>query len=212
MVETIEEGFKITSDDIQFLLKHVSRNLQPSIDLSKIVSLRCGLRAMAVEKTFDANCYPLEISRNFKIVDDQQLPWITCYGGKISGCLHLADKVFRLICKKISPSSDIPFKPSNQLGKISTTNFPGLQDEVPTIEWCVENEFCCTLEDYLRRRTNISQWIPREGLGFSNENIEYIEKLSQHLPVNKGKSHSYCVNEYVKNVHDRFDRIINQFS
>jgi len=210
MVKSIEEGFIITSDDIRFLLKHVSRNLEPTSDLSKIVSLRCGLRPLAVEKTFDATCHPLEISRYFKLVDDRHLPWISVYGGKISGCIYLADKVFELICKKIPPSLGIPPTSNNQVEKICSTNFPGLQNKVPTIDWCVKNELCCTLEDYLRRRTNISQWIPREGLGFRNENIEYLEKLSQHLPANKGKSHSYYVNEYVNNVHDRFDQIIKQ--
>jgi glycerol-3-phosphate dehydrogenase len=211
MTETIEEGFNVEKEDIEFLLKHVLRNLQPTIDLKKIVSLRCGLRPLVVDRAFDAKCYPLEISRDFKIVDDQQLPWISCYGGKISGCLHLADNVFRLVSKKISSGLVVPVKSNNQVEKKPTTKFPGLKDEVPTVDWCVNNEFCCTLEDYLRRRTNISQWIPREGLGFNNENAEYIEKLSQHLPANKDGSYNYCINEYIKNVHDRFDQIVNQF-
>ena len=35
--------------------------------------------------------------------------------------------------------------------------------------WCAERELCWGLEDYLRRRTNISQWVPRGGLGWDGE-------------------------------------------
>jgi len=53
---------------------------------------------------------------------------------------------------------------------------------VPNVRWCVEREMCWTLEDYLRRRTNISQWIPRGGLGRNNENRTSLIRMAEDLP------------------------------
>ena len=210
METSIEAGYKITPEDLHFLLKHASRHLKYFMAKSKIVSLRCGLRPLAVKKTFNADCYPLNISRNHKISDDSDLPWISIYGGKISGCISMAEKVTKKIIKKIPPSlKEIPC-PDNQTGKISWASFPGLHDKVPAIDWCVSNEFCCTLEDYLRRRTNISQWLPREGLGFQDDNLEYLKTLSSHLPEYKGQNHDSHLDEYINKVRGRFDDIIEQ--
>jgi len=210
METSIEDGHSITPEDIQFLLKHASRNLDPSLAKSNIISLRCGLRPLAVKKTFNADCYPLDISRHHKIVDNADVPWISIYGGKISGCISLAEKVTRKINDKIPPRlKEIPCT-DNRTEKAAWTSFPGLQGNIPAIDWCVRHEFCCTLEDYLRRRTNISQWIPRGGLGFHEENGEYLKKISSHLPESSVKNHDSHLHEYRGNVRERFDQIIEQ--
>ena len=92
----------------------------------------------------------------------------------------------------------------------SWVSFPGLQERFPSIEWCVEHEFCCTLEDYLRRRTNISQWIAREGLGSRNENLAHIGILAQHLPAAHGRTPENLVADYVTGVAKRFDQPLAQ--
>ena len=52
-----------------------------------------------------------------------------------------------------------------------TESFPGLCEPVAAASWCLDHEHCDTIEDYLRRRTNIAQWIPRGGLGARSENL-----------------------------------------
>jgi glycerol-3-phosphate dehydrogenase len=210
METSIEEGYKIRPEDVQFLLKHANKNLKYSLAESKIISLRCGLRPLVVRKSFEANCYPLDISRKHKIVEDPDRPWISIYGGKISGCISMANSISKKILRKIPPGLKKNHYLGNRTRAISWTSFPGLQDKVPTILWCVSNEFCCTIEDYLRRRTNISQWSPREGLGFQNENLEYLKILSSHLPGHSGKSNDSHLHAYRKNVQGRFDDIIEQ--
>jgi glycerol-3-phosphate dehydrogenase len=210
MEKSIECGFSITPDDIHFLLKHASRNLKPFFSKSKIISFRCGLRPLAVKTTFNADCYPLDISRNCKIIEDCDMPWISIYGGKISGCISMAEKVAKRISDKIHPDPKDLSSPEHQSKKISWASFPGLHEKVPTIDWCVSNEFCCTLEDYLRRRTNISQWVPREGLGFQDNNFEYLRELSLRLPTQEGKKQESCLLEYRDAVHSRFDALLKQ--
>ena len=45
----------------------------------------------------------------------------------------------------------------------------------------MEHEYCCTLEDYLRRRTNIAQWVGRQGLGAADENTAFVRDLALQL-------------------------------
>jgi hypothetical protein len=52
--------------------------------------------------------------------------------------------------------------------------------------------------------------VPREGLGFQNENKEYIGKLAQSLPCDDGKTSESHLNEYVATVNKRFDQVMEQ--
>ncbi|OGW35040.1 MAG: hypothetical protein A2X58_06255 [Nitrospirae bacterium GWC2_56_14] len=211
LVQSIEEGYTITTEDIYFLQEHARRHLKSTLVNSKIVSFRCGLRPLVVKKGFKADCYPLDLSRHYKILEDPVLPWISVYGGKLSGCISLAAKVAAKISRKIPKRQEgLPLR-NDQAENIRWNFFPGLEVRVPAIDWCVENEFCCTLEDYLRRRTNISQWIPREGLGYNNENIWFLEELAAHLPANNARTPGNHLKAYVNTVHDGCDRLIKTF-
>jgi len=209
MEKSIGRGYSITPEDIDFLSKHASRNLIASLADSQIISLRCGLRPLAVKKTFDADCYPLDISRHHKIVEDSGLPWISIYGGKMSGCISMAENVAKKISTRISPGLKAFLLPDDKTRKIRYSCFPGLHEKVSAIDWCVSHEFCCTLEDYLRRRTNISQWTPREGLGFHDENVQHLKELSAHLPEYEKSNHEHVLREYKNAVHRNFDRLID---
>jgi glycerol-3-phosphate dehydrogenase len=210
MEDSIENGFAVNPGDIHFLQHHAAKNLEPSLAAAEIISLRCGIRPLAVKKTFKADCYPLDISRYHKIAQDQNRPWISVYGGKISSCLSMAHELAGKIAPQVVPSlQKNTFQPS-PADTDSWVSFPGLQERFPSIEWCVEHEFCCTLEDYLRRRTNISQWIAREGLGSQNENLAHIGILAQHLPAAHGRTPENLVADYVTGVAKRFDQPLAQ--
>lgn len=85
-------------------------------------------------------------------------------------------------------------------------SFPGLEQEVPSARWCAERELCWTLEDYLRRRTNISQWVPRGGLGRENENAERLKKLAGVF--SGSTSAEDAVQEYRRKIKHEFDEIL----
>jgi glycerol-3-phosphate dehydrogenase len=210
MEGSIEEGFSITPEDVHFLRHHAAKNLESSLADAKIISLRCGIRPLVVEKKFKADCYPLDISRHHKIIQDPALPWLSVYGGKISGCISMADEVAQKVAKQVRPSlPDIQDK-GIKLKEKTPDSFPGLREIFPSIDWCVENEFCCSLEDYLRRRTNISQWVPREGLGFRDENKKHLGDLAQRLPDFDGKTADSHLDEYVTKVNERFDKLMER--
>ncbi len=210
MEHSIDNIYKVNSNDISFLLEHANKNLKTNLAQSDIISLRCGVRPLVVKKTFQADCYPLDLSRNYKIIEDKQLPWMSIYGGKISGSISMAKKVRKKIMRTIKPSVyEIEYSWKDK-DENAMTSFPNLKEKVPTIDWCVNNEFCCSLEDYLRRRTNIAQWIPREGLGKNNENLEYIKNLTLHLPEYKNKNKKDYLNEYTNKVQCEFDELLKK--
>jgi glycerol-3-phosphate dehydrogenase len=62
-----------------------------------------------------------------------------------------------------------------------TLRFPGLADAVVSPRWAAVHEHCRTLDDYLRRRTNIAQWIRRGGLGADDEHAAAIAAIARTL-------------------------------
>jgi glycerol-3-phosphate dehydrogenase len=166
-VDDIESGFTPDVEDVRFLLKHRERCLELPSGPENIVSLRCGMRPLAVDRNFVADRYTLELSRRHRTVADRHVPWVSTFGGKLTGCVDAAIEASECIAAMTAPTGKA-FVPREALRDTTLARFPGMPDALPSVEWCVAHEHCCTLDDYLRRRTNISQWVPREGLGQGN--------------------------------------------
>ncbi|MCZ7627238.1 MAG: FAD-dependent oxidoreductase [Candidatus Methylomirabilis sp.] len=207
LVRTAEEGYDVSEEDARFLLEQAAQHLRTPVNKTEIISLRCGVRPLAVPTSFRGDCYPLDISRRHRIVKDSRLPWISLYGGKITGCIETC----RRICAELSrliPRAVTPVTPGPVEDEVELTSFPGLAQKVPSVEWCKTQEFCLTLEDYLRRRTNISQWVAREGLGRNDENLGAVEKIALSLCNYDQLKVSACVKRYREQVNRRFDSLI----
>ena len=93
------------------------------------------------------------------------------------------------------------------LRTVETESFPGMAEPVPSIDWCIRNEACCTLDDYLRRRTNISQWTSREGIGENNEHLPEIKRLAKRLYPGQAAVAAKAVEDYEARVEQTFDRL-----
>ena len=206
-VERIEEGFTPDADDIRFLLHHASLNLKTRITPSQIVSLRCGIRPLAVKKPYKADRYPLDLSRRSVIVEDGVKPWVSVYGGKLTDCGSLAGRVTARIERVVAKGAGVG-SAARCLPLPDLTRFPGLDEPVPSVEWCMKNEFCCTIEDYLRRRTNIAQWVPREGLEGENRNADHILGLLKTMHGGDMEKARRELAVYKEKVKIRFDDVV----
>jgi len=177
-----------------------------------IVSLRCGIRPMAVKKGYHKEGYPLDLSRGFKVAMDGDVPWISVYGGKITGCGQAAAVVAGKAAALVAPyrHNDRITEPVEAEQQPPTTSFPGLSEPVPALKWCMEHEHCRTLGDYLRRRTNIAQWVPREGLGRRDENRDHLRSLCLTLAGGDAEAAERELAMYSKQVRTRFDRVLEQ--
>lgn len=179
MVQNVAEGFTVTAEDVDYLLKHYSRRFHAPLTRRDIVSIRCGVRALVVHRDFNADCYPLELSRRQEAILDPNKPWVSCYGGKLTGCTRMADRILAMVAKVVTPSG--LSKRRSHVVEMEYATFPGMPEPVPSAKWCLEQELCCTLDDYLRRRTNIAQWVPRMGLGMDDINVPAVRAIAIEL-------------------------------
>jgi glycerol-3-phosphate dehydrogenase len=209
-IDSLEPGFLVTPEDVRFLLDHRRRCLKDGSAKTDIVSLRCGVRPLAVDRGFDHKVYPLELSRRYRVASDDGRPWISTYGGKLTGCTQLAASVCETARRFLPPAS--PTLPDKSRGAVATpiyfSAFPGLEAPVPDVAWCRSHEFCHTLDDYLRRRTNIAQWIPRGGLGRRDEHLADLRAVSLVLNDGDAEAAEVELDAYRTRVVERFDDVL----
>ena len=76
-----------------------------------------------------------------------------------------------------------------------------------TPEWARDHEFCVTLEDYLRRRSNLAQWTPRMGMGRDDSERELLLKIASAFETPDADANS-IVDAYAKKVRTIYDPLL----
>ena len=203
-VAEIGQAFSVSPEDIRSLLLLANRNLHTRYGVEDIVSMRCGIRPLAVRRGFSKAAYPLELSRKHLIHHDHSRHAVVVYGGKLTSCGLMAEQVRCLLAGHLRPG---PAALPTPLGSPRGERFPGLNEPVPSAEWCRDREHCYTLEDYLRRRTNIAQWVPRAGLGIHSENLEALRKIARVFCRNEAAVDD-AITAYQQDVRDRHDDVL----
>jgi glycerol-3-phosphate dehydrogenase len=203
-----EDGFSVEPSDVQFLIKQLNRHLSKPVSTEDIISLRCGIRPLPVKTSSSENGGTIDIPREYKVIADKNLPWISIYGGKITSCVLAAKWVDNLLQKfRLNPRFTPPTS-QNVAVEPEFETFPNLAEKVPSARWCVEKEMCWTLEDYLRRRTNISQWIVRGGLGLNDENLPHLTDLARVCGENDESKVKETICQYQQKIKREFDEIL----
>ena len=180
-VENIAEGLKPTSNDVDYLLEQYQCRLRHPLRRDDIVSIRCGIRPLVVDRHFVTGGNPLDLSRRQEVFQDPGRPWIACYGGKLTGCERMAARVLKAVRRTVAPTGETGIADDDWERDMETVMFPGLSQTMPSAAWCARREMCCTLEDYVRRRTNIGQWVPRLGLGRNDENAHVLRQSALQI-------------------------------
>jgi glycerol-3-phosphate dehydrogenase len=207
-VTDLEQGFSVKSKDVRFLLKELNRHLVKPVSVEDIISLRCGVRPLVVHRSFSETQNTSSIPREYRVHPDKTLPWISIYGGKLTSCISLAESVISLLRLYLTPSAAPQMLSMSEKMEPEAEEFPNISEKVPSARWCAESEMCWGLEDYLRRRTNISQWIPRGGLGFQNENIRHLMNLAGVFNGNDESKVKAAVCSYKQKIEREFDDIL----
>ena len=184
------------------------------IDIEDIVSLRCGVRSLAVPRDlknpFDKHGSTLGLSRKTEVTIDKDRPWITVHGGKLTGCVNVARKVAKMVATRIPREKRAPTLSRPSAPGLRMQEYPGLEEPVLAADYCAERELCWTLDDYLRRRTNISQWVQRMGLGRKGENRSFLCKLAQAFSNGNGSSSRDSLDAYQSQVRVQFDEVLGR--
>ena len=148
----------------------------------------------------------LKLSRRYYTSTDRTRRWLTVFGGKLTGSDDLGRRVVKELAPFQAPSGEpFDFVRSRVARRES---FPGLEESVPAADWCARRESCWTLEDYLRRRTNIAQWVPRGGLGKSDGNRSHLESLALRFCAGPRQA-AEMVGRYSERIERAFDQVLD---
>lgn len=206
---SIEEGFRATADDTRLLLDEYNRNMATPIEPSDIVSVRTGLRPLAVRRNALPPPNLLAVSRRPRIVLDSQTPWISVFGGKFTDAPILAREVEVSMTRAMGRAKSMLARSKwSGLTPAPTARFPGLEEPVPDAAWSAEHEMCWTLEDFLRRRSNVAQWVPRGGFGVREEHTEHIRALARVICEGDAARADDEVHRYRRQTRENLDSVL----
>lgn len=176
----LAEAGRIQPDDVPILLDEYHRHFLHRYSIDDIVSVRVGVRALPVARGRAVAADSRSVTRHHRVHLDDARNWISVYGGKLSGCQGLADDVTTLVVRRLprpltvtGTQPDLAPVPVPEL-----TRFPGLDTPVVSAAWSAAHEHCHRLDDYLRRRTNIAQWVPNGGFGRQFEHAGHLERIA----------------------------------
>jgi glycerol-3-phosphate dehydrogenase len=205
-----KDGFSVSHDDVLSLIQEYDRHFAKPLRTEDIVSLRVGVRGLAVPTSLKEQPQNSQaLSRKYVVHHDDERPWVSIHGGKLTSCVSTAETAIKTIRHSVQPSL-VP-RPLPDSLPTELESFPGLADRVPSARSCAE-ESCWSLEDYLRRRTNISQWVPRGGLGRSNQNVPYLEHIATAFATSTSFSARTAVAAYRDETEERFDQVLSDCS
>lgn len=200
-VQDLESGLSPNRDDIRFLLTNANHSLPRTVGPEDVVSVRCGVRPLVVPRDYSLHAYPLTLSRRHRMVLDNGRRAIALYGGKFTSSLGVAAHVAKQIGQWLPPRFTAPVE---RCEPPEMANHPTLQHGFVTAEWARDHEFCMTLEDYLRRRTPIAQWIPRMGLGRDGSERGTLKKLAEAFTSSPVEADAmvYTYEQHVRSMYD----------
>lgn len=208
IVDKPEDGFEVQPQDVRELLDELNPHLAKPVSPSDVVSLRCGVRSLVVDRAFNGRCHTMELSRRHRIHVDDRRAWISVYGGKLTNCVPLAQEVVGRVASVCPPARRNGNGAGHRVPDAPVDFFPTLNQPIPDARWCASREMCCTLDDYLRRRTNVSQWVARGGLGKNDENVAHLTRLASVFCEGDGNAARLAVEVYRRNIIQRHDRVL----
>lgn len=171
MVSTPADGFTIPPQEIADLIAWHNQLMGP-LTAAEVIALRVGVRALAVP-TGASPRDSRRAARAFRVLAHARLPWISVYGGKLSGCVAVARQIVRHVTRRTSPTTTLP------RSAVPLITFPGLRQAVVDPRWSHDHEQCWSLTDWLRRRTTIAQLVPRGGCGRQDEHRDTLAAVAR---------------------------------
>ena len=200
---------RIEPADVSLLLDELNRHIRRPVEPSDIVSLRCGIRPLAIGRGVRIPKNTLGLSRHCTLVVNRALPWITLYGGKLTDGPWIGQRVAEALRRRLAPTHTAPRLADAEPIADGRLYFPGLDEPLPDPTWCAARESCCRLEDYLRRRTNAAQWVARGGLGERGENLPLLTRIATALAGGDERAARQDVAAYRRRIDDQFDSVLS---
>lgn len=174
----IDTARRVDAEDIATLLRQLNEHLSTPVWPADVISVRCGVRPVAVRRGAQVDGHSNNLSRHHRVHADTERPWVSVYGGKLSGCTTLAAEVSERVAGLIGPRVHAVEPSAAPTTAAPAATFPGIAQPMTAPAWSAAHERCRTLDDYLRRRTNIAQWVKRGGLGQHHEHLGTLQHIA----------------------------------
>lgn len=201
-IRDLEGGFAPTREDVRFLLEQARSSIRGRVGVEDVISMRSGVRPLAVPRNFEKDVYPLDLSRRHRVVVHAGQCAVSVFGGKFTSGSAAAEQVVKAVGRWIGPRHRLAEEGEREM-EVHRNGAEGGGGHV-TPEYARDHESCVSLEDYLRRRTSISQWTPRMGLGRSGENRSRLVEMARAFADDEAGAIA-MVDEYqetVRRIHD----------
>jgi glycerol-3-phosphate dehydrogenase len=173
-ISQLEEGYSANDQDLLWLKNTYEFFFNKKLRRDDILSIRAGVRPLGVPIHYNKIENPIKIARNWNFAKLENKNLWTIYGGKITDSQEMAANFckneLKINLTKNSTPSFINHRKASALDKSDLTP-----------QSSQEKEMCWFLEDYLRRRTDISQISFNGGFGLSFENRDKIKKIAFDL-------------------------------
>jgi len=90
-----EPDVEVTPEDRRFVLDNVNKRLHLSRPLTEadVIAERCGVRPLAVERTWKHTPDWMQLSRRHAIDTDAGARHVTIFGGKLTDCLNVGEEI-----------------------------------------------------------------------------------------------------------------------
>jgi glycerol-3-phosphate dehydrogenase len=199
-----EGGFRPDVEDLRFLLAEANRNLKRHHGPGDIVSVRCGVRPLAVKKSHSRATPSLKLSRRYMVARDRERNALAVYGGKLTACGLLAEQVAAQVERCVAPAAGST-GPREVVPEYTPCTIVG--EPRVSARWSRDHEFCLTLDDYLRRRTNIAQWTPRRGWGDDDEHRGALLAMAREF-TDDDPAAERMLDDYRDDVHRHHDQLL----
>lgn len=200
MAPTPSEGFTIPPHEIGDLIAWYNHLVGPLTN-TEVIALRVGVRALAVP-TAATTRDSRTAARAFRVLPHARLPWISLYGGKLSGCVAVARQVARHLIGRTPPKASLHHHHTPSIV------FPGMLHPVVDPRWSRDHEQCWSLGDWLRRRTPIAQLVPRGGCGRQDEHLDAIAAAALVFADGDERLARWDVDDYRTSVITQHDRVL----
>ena len=94
---------QVTKEDREFILHNINQRIKlvRPLEEADIIAERCGVRPLAIKKGHSVKGDWISISRKHKIEANADLKTISVFGGKLTDCLNVANKINTIIAKWI---------------------------------------------------------------------------------------------------------------
>jgi len=201
-----DSSFQADGSDVRQLLDELNHQLARPCGKEDIVSLRCGVRTLAVERSWERTRVSQRLSRRHFLCADRERPWLSVFGGRLTNCGTLAEMILAHVRGALGPRTPTLASATDFARPPEHESFAEMPGPVVSARWAAEHAMCWCLDDYLRRRTNISQWVPRGGFGRHGEHAAELLRVAETL--GGAVTAAERVAAYRVQVEREFDRVL----